>query len=147
MTTKGLRHVQIRENAVREKQAEGFCQVKHIAGKLNISDIFTKEDKDTKHFLTIRDAIMTREPEVIAQAKRIKIRLNTRSVTLGDACSDDTILSLLRFYMCSYLLDIRRINNDPRYTSHNTTICHQARSLSMRGVEFSLGYEPRLNLT
>ena len=59
MTTKGLRHVQIRENAVRESVISGFLTVKHIKGKVNLSDLFTKEDRDAGHFITIRDFIIT----------------------------------------------------------------------------------------
>ena len=57
-TTKGLRHVQIRENAVRESVLSQFIKVLHIAGKINLADMFTKEDKDAKHFISIRDQIM-----------------------------------------------------------------------------------------
>jgi hypothetical protein len=57
-STKGLRHIQIRENAVRESCVNGFIEVKHIPGKLNLSDMFTKEDKDVPHFLMIRDHIL-----------------------------------------------------------------------------------------
>ena len=53
LSTKGLRHIQIRENAVREEVQAGRILVKHIAGILNISDLFTKEDKDVQHFLRI----------------------------------------------------------------------------------------------
>lgn len=59
MTTKGLRHIQIRENAVRESVQSGFITVRHIAGAINLSDMFTKEDKDTAHFLRIRDIVMS----------------------------------------------------------------------------------------
>ena len=59
MTTKGLRHIQIRENAVRESVQNGFVQIKHVAGDLNLSDLFTKEDKDDNHFLKIRDILVT----------------------------------------------------------------------------------------
>jgi hypothetical protein len=58
MTTKGLRHVQIRENAVRESQQTGFIRTKHCQGKFNLSDMFTKEDKNPAHFIEIRDHIM-----------------------------------------------------------------------------------------
>ena len=58
-TTKGLRHIQIRENAVRESVQSDFITVEHIQGKLNLADMFTKEDKDTVHFLTIRDVVLT----------------------------------------------------------------------------------------
>ena len=59
MTTKGLRHIQIRENAVRESIHTGFAQIKHIAGAINIADLFTKEDKDDAHFISIRDILLS----------------------------------------------------------------------------------------
>ena len=58
-TTKGLRHIQIRENAVRELVQQKFIEVQHIDGKINLADMFTKEDKDTKHFIGIRDIVLT----------------------------------------------------------------------------------------
>ena len=58
ITTKGLRHIQIRENAVRESFQSDLINITHIAGIKNLSDLFTKEDKDTAHFTTIRDLIM-----------------------------------------------------------------------------------------
>lgn len=48
----------MRENAVREAVANDFVTVKHIEGKVNISDIFTKEEKNTDHFITTRDFIL-----------------------------------------------------------------------------------------
>jgi deoxyuridine 5'-triphosphate nucleotidohydrolase len=59
MTTKGLRHIQIRENSVRESYQNGFIIVEHIPGKKNLSDMFTKEDKDNIHFIEIRNEVMT----------------------------------------------------------------------------------------
>ena len=53
MTTKGLRHMQIRENTVRESVQNGFLRTKHCPGKYNLADMFTKEDKDNKHFIEI----------------------------------------------------------------------------------------------
>ena len=58
LTTKGLRHIQIRENAVRESVQSGLTRVKHIAGNCNLADLFTKEDKDVSHFLKIRNLIL-----------------------------------------------------------------------------------------
>ncbi len=49
----------MRENAIRENVLNGFIEVKHIEGKLNLADMFTKEDKDTEHFINIRDFIMS----------------------------------------------------------------------------------------
>ena len=62
MTTKGLRYIQIRENAVRESVLSNFIEVKHINGKVNLADLFTKEHKDTTHFCTIRDMLVQEVP-------------------------------------------------------------------------------------
>ena len=64
MTTKGLRYLQIRENAVREEIASGLINVKHIPGKDNCSDMFTKEDKDPNHFLACRDTLLHSIPSL-----------------------------------------------------------------------------------
>ena len=58
MTTKGLRYIQIRENAVREAVLSNIVNVQHISGKINIADLFTKEDKDVGHFITIQDILV-----------------------------------------------------------------------------------------
>ena len=59
MTTKRLRHLQMRENVVRELIQSGFCTVQHIQGQYNLSDLFTKEDRDKLHFCTCRNYIMS----------------------------------------------------------------------------------------
>ena len=58
-TTKGLRHIQMRENAIRESVLNDFVSVKHIEGKINLSDMFTKEDRDAEHFIQIRDLVLS----------------------------------------------------------------------------------------
>ena len=62
MTTKGIRYIQIHENAVREQVQNNFIEVQHIAGRLNNSDIFTKEDKDVTHFQQCRDTLCVPPP-------------------------------------------------------------------------------------
>ena len=62
-TTKGLWHVQIRENAIREAVANDFVNIQHIEGRLNLADIFTKEDKDVEHFIQIRDFLLADSPD------------------------------------------------------------------------------------
>jgi len=57
-TTKRLRHIQMKENRVRENIASNFITIRHVDGKLNIADIFTKEMKDTSHFVTLHDLFM-----------------------------------------------------------------------------------------
>ena len=59
--------MQIRENLVRENVANKFITVKHCEGKLNIADLFTKEDRDTAHFLSIRDILVQDVPQSVSQ--------------------------------------------------------------------------------
>ena len=61
-TTKGLRHITIRENAIRESVSNRTVSIKHIEGKINIADIFTKELKDTTLFITLRNLITSIAP-------------------------------------------------------------------------------------
>ena len=57
-TTKGLRHIQMKENHVRENVARQFVSIQHVGGKVNLADLFTKEMKDTAHFVELRDLMM-----------------------------------------------------------------------------------------
>ena len=57
-TSKNTRHMQIRENAIRESVQNKKVQIVHIDGKTNLADLFTKEDKDIAHFITIRNQIL-----------------------------------------------------------------------------------------
>jgi len=57
-TTKGLRHIQMRKNRVRENIVNNFVSIHHVEGKLNIADIFTKEMRNTTHFVELRDLFM-----------------------------------------------------------------------------------------
>ena len=63
MTTKGLRYIQIRENTVRENVQANVITVNHIGGKLNPSDIFTKEDRDVDHYQQCVNALCSTPPE------------------------------------------------------------------------------------
>lgn len=56
LTTKGLRYLQIRENAIRENKDK--IDIQHISGNINPADIFSKEDKDPAHFIKLRDSII-----------------------------------------------------------------------------------------
>ncbi len=57
-TTKGLRHIQMKENRVRENVLNAFVSIHHVEGKVNLADLFTKEMKDTSHFVELRDLMM-----------------------------------------------------------------------------------------
>jgi hypothetical protein len=62
-TSKGLRHIQMRENRVRENIASKFFKICHVDGKHNLADIFTKEMKDTMHFVELRNLFMCHRPQ------------------------------------------------------------------------------------
>jgi hypothetical protein len=51
--TKGLCHVQMRENHVRENVERHFVTINHVGGKVNLADLFTKEMEDTGQFVIL----------------------------------------------------------------------------------------------
>jgi hypothetical protein len=59
MTSKAARHIEIRENSVREWIQSKLLTVKHVSGKINPADIFTKEMRDGKHYRRLRDSFMS----------------------------------------------------------------------------------------
>mmetsp|Transcript_14142 Transcript_14142/g.20281 ORF Transcript_14142/g.20281 Transcript_14142/m.20281 type:complete len:147 (-) Transcript_14142:171-611(-) len=66
-STKGMRHVNIRENAVREAIHEfNEVSVSHIPGPQNPSDIFTKEFTSDAIFRTLRGLLLSYPSALIA---------------------------------------------------------------------------------
>ena len=55
---KAVCHVNIRDAYVRSSVWDCEIQVKHIIGKLNPADLFTKEIRDNLHFRTLRDLVV-----------------------------------------------------------------------------------------
>ena len=55
----------MRDNPVREAVQNNFVRVKHVSGKVNLSDILTKEDKDKAHYITLRDRPMSNLPIMV----------------------------------------------------------------------------------
>lgn len=60
MTTRGLCHIQIWGNTVREQYQLGNVNILHIAGAVNSADIFTKEDRDVAHYIVVQDSIQSK---------------------------------------------------------------------------------------
>ena len=87
MTKKGLRHLKMRGNTVREAVQTNFARVKHVSGKVNLSDIITKEDKYRAHYITLRDRLMSKTM-IIGKVRRcIHICENISVIpTYGDIC-------------------------------------------------------------
>ena len=50
MALQAIRHIELRENSVREWAQDKSIKVLHMAGKDNISDIYIKEMRDVAHF-------------------------------------------------------------------------------------------------
>jgi len=57
-TTKGLRHIKMKENPVRETVQNNFVTISHVDGKTNLADLFTKEMKDTGNFVELNDMML-----------------------------------------------------------------------------------------
>ena len=57
-TIKGILHITIRENAIREYMSSEFITVRHIGGDVNIRDSLTKKLKDSLHFIKMQDIII-----------------------------------------------------------------------------------------
>ena len=58
VTSKGIKHLNLRENMVWKCHQSKDVDVNHIPGIINQSNIFTKEMKDNTHFRNIIDSIM-----------------------------------------------------------------------------------------
>ena len=54
----------MRENLVRENVENNFVTIEHVGGKVNIADLFTKEMKDTNHFVTLQNLMMHPRPSI-----------------------------------------------------------------------------------
>ena len=57
-TTKRMRHINLRDCAVRDSIISEEIDLRHIPGDINPSDIFTKELRDANRFRTLRDSFM-----------------------------------------------------------------------------------------
>ena len=69
-TTKGLRHITLRENSSRESVHNNTIRIDHIGGRINSSDLFTKEfAKDPDQFQALRGASMSLLPTTSTQLK------------------------------------------------------------------------------
>ncbi len=62
-TTSGMKHINLRDNAVRESVHLKDISIHHIPGKINCADIFTKELKDASHFCLLRDSFMLKRSQ------------------------------------------------------------------------------------
>jgi hypothetical protein len=116
MTSKAVRHIELRENLVREWVQDKTMAVKHIAGKINPADIFTKEIRDGAHFRRLRDSFMSRLLDFVSssllETHHARLHSGRHSVTpsaawVSLASGSSSYLSTLtaNTFCCSTLLD------------------------------------------
>ena len=87
MEKKGPSHLQMLKNAIRKAVQTNFSRVKHVSGKVNLSDILTKEDKDKAHYIDLRDRLMSKLTIMGKVRRCIHICENISVIpTYGDRC-------------------------------------------------------------
>ena len=97
-TSKGVKHINLRENHVRESHQSQTVNITHIPGIINPSDIFTKEMKDGAHFRRLRDSMMVSKaaflkyhhsvPSHIISSEKILPYYSLRSSIDASRCTD-----------------------------------------------------------
>ena len=80
VTNKGTKHINLRENKVREEQQiNKTVKIEHIPGIINSADIFTKELKDSAHFRKLRDFFMVSKSNFLQFSHNVPTRMTPRS--------------------------------------------------------------------
>ena len=79
VTNKGTKHMNLRENSVREAHLFKEVNVRHIPGVINPSDIYTKEIKDDAHFRRLRDCQMVSRSNFLKYGHTIPAHLMSKS--------------------------------------------------------------------
>ncbi len=62
---KGNCHIKNKENSIREWVADSTISVSHISGKCNVSDIFTKEMRNSANFRRLPNSFMCRPSDYL----------------------------------------------------------------------------------
>ena len=117
MTSKKVRYMSLRENAVREwVQEDKILDVCHVSGKVNPADIFTKEMKDGAHFRRLRDSFMISHKRFLDDALEALHQSRPRR--------DELLSSAAHFFntvvltSCDYL-SVLRLHSDLRSSEDN----------------------------
>ena len=95
MTMKRTRHMENRETSLREWVQEGSLAVRHVRGRVNPADIFTKEMKDGAHFRRLRDSFMTRSSAFSRGLPTHPSRSSPLSASRGSSCQPPSSPGLL----------------------------------------------------
>jgi hypothetical protein len=68
MTSKKIRHMELRKNSVREWVQDKTLNILHVSGCVNPTDIFTKEMWDGAHFWRLQDSFTCRLSDFLQQS-------------------------------------------------------------------------------
>lgn len=80
VTNKGTKHLNLRENRVREAHQFREVNVLHIPGQINPSDLFTKEIKDASHFRRLRDCQMVSRANFLKYGHTVPAHISNESL-------------------------------------------------------------------
>ena len=81
LTTKGIKHLNLNENMIREVVQEGVATIRHIPGLINSSGLFTKEIKCCAHFRRLRDSMMVTKGNFLKHDHNIPSHWDDKSTT------------------------------------------------------------------
>ena len=95
---KGLQRVQTWKNASIEALQVDFCDIWYNNGKLNLSNLFTKEDKDTQHFLRFCDCLMEQILDIIGKAFHINMVHENSILPLDYLLNTHSLHTLICFH-------------------------------------------------
>ena len=104
MTSKNTRHMEMRDNSIREWVEDKSLSVQHVKGTCNPSDIFTKEMKDGTHFRRLRDSFMCRYSDFLRDSLSSIYQRSQHSVPTRHFSSPDEFLPVAQHcshYFCT----------------------------------------------
>jgi hypothetical protein len=78
LTNKGTKHLNLHETAIRENMQNKTVKITHIPGKINASNLFTKELKDDAHFHRCRDTFMVSKANFLKHGHCVPAHLADR---------------------------------------------------------------------
>ena len=107
VTSKNIRHMELKENSIREWVQDKSLTIKFVKGKDNPADIFTKEMRDGAHFRRLRDSFMSRLHSFTMASNLATYRDSHRSSSTinASACSANTTTHPVSCCACTDLLD------------------------------------------
>ena len=113
-----MKWIDLRENFVRENVINGTVSVRHIPGKNNTSDMFTKEFRDSTHYMNCRDSFMQDLPSFLHKSHKLSPHVNNSNTNKSyKSALTDTVANLQQSKKVSFLQNKRNDGGYPTYVS------------------------------